>query len=160
MPDIKQPTVIGDGCYFGPYSIVWHFTTIGAGCIIGDYVMIGSHCYIGNYTQIGAESRIQTGVFLPNHTKIAERVFIGPHVCCTDDKYPRVNNHDYLAEPPIFEQGCSIGAGAVILPGVRIGRMAMVGAGCVVVHDVPDYAVVVGNPSHVIPSKGEIDAIV
>ena len=150
MPDIKEPTVVGPNCKFGAYVQVWHFTTLGFGVELGDYVTVGSHCYIGNHTRIGANSRLQTGVFLPNYSVVGESVFIGPNVTCTDDRYPRVGNRDYTAEPPIFKDGCSVGAGAVILPGVTIGEGAVVGAGCVVTSNVPDHAVVVGNPSKII----------
>lgn len=157
MPDIKQFTVIGPNVEFGVDALVWHFTTIGAFTVIGDYVVIGSHCYIGNSSRIGKCSRIQSHVFLPNRSLLEDSVFLGPHVVCTDDRYPRVGNHDYKAEPPIFREGCSVGAGAVILPGVTIGKHAMVGAGCVVTEDVPDFAVVVGNPSRIIRIKTEGD---
>jgi UDP-2-acetamido-3-amino-2,3-dideoxy-glucuronate N-acetyltransferase len=155
LPNIKQPTVIGRHVKFGPYALVWHWTTIEDWVEVGDYAVIGSHCFIGAFTTIGDNSRLQTGVFLPRYSKIGKNVFIGPHCCFTDDKYPQVRNHDYLAAPPILEDGCSIGAGSTILPGVRIGRGAMVGAGTMVVEGVPDYAVVVGNPSRIIKIREE-----
>jgi acetyltransferase-like isoleucine patch superfamily enzyme len=91
--------------------------------------------------------RIQHGAFLPNRARIGDRVFIGPNATFTDDRYPEVNNPRYKAEPPIVEDDVAIGAGAVILPGVRIGRGALIGAGAVVTKDVPPSAVVVGNPA-------------
>lgn len=153
MPNIKDFTVIGENVKFGVDVLVWPFTSIGAFCRLGDYVVIGSHCYIGNASMIGDGSRIQTGVFLPNRSYLGKNVFLGPQVCCTDDRYPRVGNHDYEAEPPRFMDNCSVGAAAVILPGVTIGAHALVGAGCVVTKDVPEYAVVVGNPSRIISVK-------
>jgi UDP-2-acetamido-3-amino-2,3-dideoxy-glucuronate N-acetyltransferase len=150
MPDIKPFTVIDPSATFGAYSVVWHFTTVGFGVKIGDNAMIGSHCYIGNYTAIGDECRIQTGVFLPNNSVIGNRVFIGPHVCFTDDRYPRVNNKDYIAQPPVIEDDVSIGAGAVILPGVTLGQGSMVGAGTVVTRNVPHHTTIRGTPGHVV----------
>ena len=99
---------------------------------------------------IGEGSRLQHGVFLPNGSRLGRNVFIGPNATFTDDRHPRVGNKYYIAEPPCLLDECSVGAGAVILPGVTIGKGAMIGAGCVVTHNVPDHAVVVGNPSKII----------
>ena len=154
MPNIKQPSVIEPNVKVGVYSVVWHFTTLGYGVTIGEYCCIGSHCWIGRGSVIGDESRLQTGVFLPCNSVVGERVFIGPHVVCTDDRHPRVRG-DYTPEPPVIEDDASIGAGAIILPGVRIGKGAMVGAGAVVIEDVPAGATVVGCPAQIIVPKLE-----
>lgn len=154
MPNIKQPNAVDPSVDVGAYSMIWHFTTILYGTKIGEYVCIGSHCWIGKGVTIGDETRIQTGVFIPNDTIIGERVFIGPHVCMTDDRYPKVRG-DYHAEPPIIEDDVSIGANATILPGVRLGKGSMVGAGAVVTHDVPEGATVVGCPAQIIQPKAE-----
>ena len=147
MPDIKQCTVISPTAKIGAYSIVWSFTTICAFVEIGDYCVIGSNCFIGTGSIIGESCRLQTGVFLPNRSLLGKNVFLGPHVVCTDDKYPRVNNHNYTAEPPVFEDGCSVGAGVVILPGTVIGKGAMVGAGAVVTRNVEAGTTVAGLPA-------------
>ncbi len=147
MPDIKPYTVVDPSVKFGPYSIVWHFTTVGYGTVIGEYVCIGSHCYIGNHCTIGDETRLQSGVFLPNHTVVGERVFIGPYACFTDDKHPGVRNA-YVPEPPIIEDDVSIGAGAIILPGVRLKKGCFVGAGAVVTKDVDAGLTVIGTPAY------------
>jgi UDP-2-acetamido-3-amino-2,3-dideoxy-glucuronate N-acetyltransferase len=136
-----------------PGTHIWNGVVIGADVSIGADCVIGSNSYIGAGSVIGNRSRLQTGVFLPNLSMLGEDVFLGPHAVCTDDRYPRVNNHSYKAEPPIFEDRCSIGAGAVILPGVRVGTGAMIGAGCVVTESVPDHAIVIGNPSRVVRLK-------
>ena len=115
---------------------VWSFTVIGPEVRIGPDCVIGSHCYIGRGTTIGRGVHIQTGVFLPNNSLIEDFAFIGPNVTFTDDRYPRSGNKAYFAEPPIVRMGASIGAGAVILPGVEIGASAMVGAGAVVTKNV------------------------
>ena len=78
---------------------------------------------------------------------IGERVFIGPRVVMTDDKWPRAGNAAYEAQPPVIEDDAVVGAGAVLLPGVRIGRRAMVGAGAIVTKDVPAFAVVRCEPA-------------
>lgn len=139
---IAPTAIIGRG------TKVWHFAVVLQDCVIGDDVSIGSLSEIGRGTVIGNRSRIGHGVFLPSNSRIGEDVFVGPCVVCTDDKYPRANNHAYHAQPPVIEDGASIGAGAILLPGVRIGRSAMVGAGAVVTRDVPPFANVRGEPAH------------
>lgn len=132
-----------------PTAKVWHFAVVLADVIIGPRVSIGSSAEIGRGTTIGEDSRIGSHVFLPSKTTVGKNVFIGPGVVATDDRFPRVNNPDYIAMPPIFEDGCSVGAGAVILPGVRIGAGAIVGAGAVVTKDVPARTVIRGDPARV-----------
>jgi acetyltransferase-like isoleucine patch superfamily enzyme len=115
--------------------------TFGAGCVVG------THAYIGKDSTLGEQVRIQHGAFIPNRTRIGDRCFIGPNVTMTDDAWPRVNNPGYHAQPPILEDDCNIGANATLLPGVRIGHHATVGAGAVVTKDVMPYSVVVGCPA-------------
>ena len=124
-----------------PGATVCEGVTFGAGCVVG------THVYIGKWCTLGAQVRIQHGAFLCNRMVIGDRVFIGPNVTTSDDKWPRVNNPGYVANPPILEDDCNIGAGAVLLPGVRIGHHATVGAGAVVTSDVAPYTVVVGCPA-------------
>lgn len=150
MPDIKPFTIVATTAKIGANSIVWSFTTICDFVEIGRNCAIGSNCFVGMDSRIGEECRLQTGVFLPNRSVLEDRVFLGPSVVCTDDKYPRVNNHDYNPEPPHFEHDCSLGAGVVVLPGVRVGHHALIGAGAVLTRNVEPYAVVVGNPSRII----------
>ena len=131
-------------------ATVWAFTVIGEGVLIGPNAVIGSHCYVGKGSTLGQGVHVQSGVFLPNHSTIEDFVFIGPHVVFTDDRYPRAGNTAYFAEPPIVRAGASIGAGAVILPGVEIGAGAMIGAGAVVTHSVP-----MGDLSYGVPARAQ-----
>lgn len=146
-PKIHLPAAVHGSVQFGERCIVWSFTTICEGTVIGDDVVIGSNCFIGKNVTIGNGCRIQHGAFLPNGTVLKHKVFIGPGVMMTDDKHPRVNNPDYEARPPVIRAGASIGAGAVILPGVEIGDRAMVGAGAVVTRDVPADDTAMGTPA-------------
>lgn len=139
----------------GDFIKVWAFANIMADVYLGDYCSIGGCSEIGRGTIIGDHSRVGYGVFLPDHSQIGSYVFIGPRAVFTDDRYPRVENGDYKAEPPIIEDYASIGAGAVILPGVKIGCHAMIGAGAIVTHNVKPYAVVVGNPAKQISIRRE-----
>lgn len=131
-------------------SFVWWFSVILAGCRLGKNVMVGSRTELGFRCVIGDETRIGSGVFLPPDSVIGARVFIGPNVTFTDDMHPMVprpGDPPYRAQPPIVEDDAAIGAAAIILPGVRIGKGARVAAGAVVTEDVPDGMMVVGLPA-------------
>jgi len=139
--------------FIAPTAVLSEDTTLWWGAIVEDGVVTGPRCVIGSYVFVGARSRlgesvrIQHGAFITRDTIIGNFVFIGPNVTLTDDKYPRVNNPNYQASPPILEDHCSIGAGAIILPGVIIGEGAVVGAGAVVIHSVPAKVIVMGVPA-------------
>jgi UDP-2-acetamido-3-amino-2,3-dideoxy-glucuronate N-acetyltransferase len=133
---------------FGENSFVWSFVVMLEGTVVGDNCVIGSGCYIGRNCKIGNGVRIQDKCHITDGVVMEDNVFIGPGVMMTDDKYPVVL-HEYNHQPPYFEEGCSVGAGAVILPGVRVGRKAMVGAGAVVTRDVAPYDCVIGVPARV-----------
>ena len=134
----------------GEGSIAWWYSRILQNVRIGNHVSIGGGTEIGRGTVIGDHSRIGANVFLPPNSVIGARVFIGPNVVCTDDLHPRVPSPvdpPYDARPPVIEDDASIGAAAVLLPGVRIGRGARVAAGAIVTKDVPAFTMVVGGPA-------------
>ena len=112
---------------------------------IGDGTVIHSHCWIGSKVSIGYNCKIQAFVFIPDGVTIQDNVFIGPHVCFTNDKYPPSNGREWRTT--MVQYGASIGAGAVILPGIVLGAGCMVGAGAVVTKDVPNNVTVKGNPA-------------
>ena len=155
---IDPQAKVSVGVNLGNYIKIWAFAHVMDGVVIGDYCSIGGCAEIGRNCLIGEHTRIGYGVFIPNDSEIGDYCFIGPRVVFTDDKFPRVENKDYQALPPIVEDYASIGAGAVILPGITIGHHAMIGAGAVVTHDVEPYAVVVGNPARHIKIKEKDDA--
>ncbi len=141
-----HPYDVADSVVKGERVTIWQFATVCDEAVLGDDVVVGSNAWVGKQAVIGARTRIQHGAFLPNGTIVGTGVFIGPNVTMTDDKYPKAGM-PYRAAPPILEDGCSIGAGAILLPGVRIGRGATVGAGAVITEDVPDGATYVGCPA-------------
>jgi UDP-2-acetamido-3-amino-2,3-dideoxy-glucuronate N-acetyltransferase len=143
---ISSKATIGRDVIFGADCTVWQGATICNDVTLGKGVVIGSNAWIGKGCKIGDYTRIQHGAFIPNYTLIGRSVFIGPNVTLTDDKYPKVGKL-YKPEPPILEDDCSIGAAAVLLPGVRISRGAMVGAGAVVTQDIPQFSTVMGVPA-------------
>jgi UDP-2-acetamido-3-amino-2,3-dideoxy-glucuronate N-acetyltransferase len=128
------------------------------GCEIGDGCKIGSFVEIRKTVKIGRNVKIQAFAFIPEGVVIEDGVFVGPHVCFTNDKYPRAVNDegDLLAAdeweiiPTLVRERANLGANSTILSGVTIGRGALVAAGAVVTHDVPDYAIVAGVPARVV----------
>ncbi len=125
---------------------VWAYTTIEEDVEIGESSVIGSCVFIGRGTHIGSRTRIQHGAFICRDAFIGCDVFIGPGAKLLDDVRPKAGCA-YLVNPARLLDGCSIGAGAVIMPGVIVGMHAMVGAGAVVTKNVPDYATVYGVPA-------------
>ncbi len=144
---IHPLALVHETAQLGDDTVVWQFASVLAGVRTGPHCSIGANAEIGVSSILGESVRVGHGVFLPARSRVGDRVFLGPNVTVTDDRHPRVNNPHYHAEPPILEDDCAIGAGAVILPGVRIGRGALVGAGAVVTHDVGEYETWVGNPA-------------
>ena len=118
-------------------------------CKIGKNCKIDAFVYIEGGVKIGNNVKIRAFTFIPEGVEIEDDVFIGPGVIFTNDKYPRAKGQWRLLKTKV-KRGASIGAGAIILPGITIGEYAIVAAGAVVTKDVPPYAIVAGNPAHII----------
>ncbi len=146
---LHSQALVEPGGRIGPRTRVWAWAHVLPGAQIGADCNICDHTFIEGRVRIGDRSTVKCGVYLWDGIVVEDDVFIGPNATFTNDKYPRSRAH--LADHPVttLRQGCSIGAGAVILPGVEIGRAAMVGAGAVVTANVPPHAIVVGNPARV-----------
>jgi len=149
--DLVDNAVISVDSSIGLGTEIYSYATIEENVTIGHHCIIGSNVFIGAGSRIDDRTRIQHGAFICRNAKIGKRVFIGPLAILTDDKYPRAGNKHYKAEPPTLEDGCSIGAGAIILPGVVIGEDAMVGAGAVVTCNVASSTTVVKVPAVPLP---------
>lgn len=135
---------IGDG------TRIWAFVHILKGARIGKNCNICDNVFIENDVTIGDNVTVKCGVQLWDGLDIRNNVFIGPNVTFCNDLFPRSKHYPAKFLKTIVEEGASIGANATILPGIRIGKSVMVGAGSVVVKDVPDSVVVVGNPARVV----------
>ena len=138
----------------GEDSRIWQYSVILAQAQIGKNCNICAHTLIENDVVLGDNVTVKSGVFIWDGITIQDNVFIGPNVTFTNDKHPRSKQYPEEFLRTVIEEGASIGANATILPGIKIGQYAMVGAGAVVTKDVPEKAIVVGNPATV---KGFIE---
>ncbi len=133
----------------GSHSRIWQFVVILPGAVIGADCNICSHCFIEDDVIVGDRVTVKNGVQLWNGLRVGDDVFIGPNVTFCNDAFPRSGDRSKEPLQTIVEAGASIGAGATILPGITIGRRAMVGAGAVVTKSVAAGTVVLGNPATV-----------
>ena len=154
-----HPTAeVADTAVLGAGVAVWNNAQVRGGASIGDETSLGKNCYVDSDVVIGARCKIQNNVSIYHGVTIRDGVFLGPHVCFTNDRIPRAINpdgsrkgsDDWVVSETLVETGASIGANAVILPGITIGRFALVGAGSVVTKSVPPNALVVGNPARIV----------
>jgi len=134
----------------GEDSKIWQFCVILSGAIIGKNCNINAHVLIENDVIIGDNVTVKSGVQLWDGTRIEDGVFIGPNATFTNDLIPRSKKYPESFLGITLKQGCSIGANATLLPEITVGVNAMVGAGAVVTKNVPDNAVVTGNPAKII----------
>jgi acetyltransferase-like isoleucine patch superfamily enzyme len=142
-------------CSIGKGTKVWQFVVILKGSVIGKNCNICAQTLIEGDVIIGDRVTVKSGVQLWNGTRVEDDVFIGPNVTLTNDPYPRSKEYPEQFSGVVIKRNASIGANATLLPGVCIGEGAMVGAGAVVVKDVPAHAVVVGNPGKIIRYQQE-----
>lgn len=142
--EVSPAARIGDG------SQIWHWAQVREGARIGRNCRIGKDVYVDVDVTIGDDCKVQNFATLYRGVTVGNRVFIGPHVCFTNDIYPRAVSPDWQVVPTTVEDGASIGANATILCGLTIRRNAMVAAGAVVTKDVPAQTLVAGVPAKVI----------
>ena len=155
---IRSHTVIYAGNIIGARFQTGHGVMIREFSQIGDDVSVGTHSIIEHCVQIGNAVRIHSNVFIPEYSILEDGAWIGPNAVFTNALYPLSPDAKAKLKGPHLMPGAKIGANATLLPGVVIGRNALVGAGSVVVQDVPDGKVVVGNPARVVRDASEITA--
>jgi acetyltransferase-like isoleucine patch superfamily enzyme len=154
------PLEMGAGSIVSAGAVVFAGTTIGANCIVGDQSCVRERCALGdevvvgrgslveNDTTIGSRTKIQADAYVTAYSTLEEDVFIAPCVVTTNDNFMgRTEKRHALRKGPTIRRGARVGGGAVLLPGIEVGEEAFVGAGAVVVRDVPPRALVVGNPA-------------
>ncbi len=151
-----HPTAdLEDGVSIGAGSSVWHRAQLRTGATIGRECVIGRDVFIDEGVVLGDRVKVQNGALVYHGVTVEDGVFIGPGAILTNDRYPRAitssgqpaRADDWTVSPILLREGCSIGAGAIVVAGTRVGRFATVGAGAVVTRDVADHALVVGNPA-------------
>jgi acetyltransferase-like isoleucine patch superfamily enzyme len=130
----------------GPQTRVWQFSVVLAGAIIGRDCNLCAHTFVEDGAALGDRVTLKSGVYVWSGIILEDDVFCGPNATFTNDKHPRSKVYPVEFARTRVCAGASIGAGAVILPGVTIGERAMIGAGAVVTGDIPPDAVVIGNP--------------
>ena len=150
-----HPQALCESTAIGEHTRIWAFVHILPGASIGADCNICDHVFIEDGVRVGDRVTIKPNVYLCDGVVLEDDTFVGANAVFSNDKFPRSKQR-----PPEFlktsvRAGASIGAGAVILPGITIGEQAMVGAGAVVTKDVPPRAVVVGNPAR-LSSRGDI----
>jgi UDP-2-acetamido-3-amino-2,3-dideoxy-glucuronate N-acetyltransferase len=150
---VADDVVLGNGVYLGSFVNLY-------GCRIGEHTKVGAFVEIQKRAQVGARCKIQSHTFICEGVTIEDDAFVGHGVIFINDRYPRATNgtgepqteRDWRVEPTRVKRGASIGSNATILCGVTVGERAIVGAGSVVTHDVPDDTVVAGNPARPVRS--------
>lgn len=144
-----HPTaVIDEGCIIGDGTKIWHFSHIMPNCHIGEHCNIGQNVVISPEVVLGKNVKVQNNVSIYTGVQCEDDVFLGPSMVFTNVINPRsaINRKNQYAKT-VVKQGASIGANATIVCGHDIGRFAFIGAGAVVTKNVPDYALVIGNPA-------------
>lgn len=166
--DDELETVIGENAMIRSHAVIYSGNEIGANFVTGHGVILRENNKIGNNVSIGTKTiiehdvvieddvRIHSGAFIPEFSVLKKGCWIGPRVVMTNTVYPRSKEVKQRLKGPVIEENVIIGANATILAEITIGKHALIGAGAVVTKDVPENAVMVGNPAKQIKSKHEL----
>jgi UDP-2-acetamido-3-amino-2,3-dideoxy-glucuronate N-acetyltransferase len=155
---IHPTSVVDARSEIGPGTKIWLFCQVREGSKIGSNVILSKNVYIDSGVKIGHNVKIQNNVSVYQGVTLEDGVFVGPHVCFTNDLKPRAinpdgsqkNAKDWVVTPTLIQTGAALGANATIVCGITIGAWAMIGSGAVVTRNVPAYGLVVGNPARLI----------
>lgn len=145
-----HPKAICDSENIGDDTRIWAFTHILKGAKIGADCNICDHVFIENDVIIGDRTTVKSGVQLWDGLRLEDDVFVGPNATFSNDRFPRSKNYQTHVSETIARKGASIGANSTVLPGIEIGRYAMIGAGTVVTANVPPFAIIQGNPGRIV----------
>ncbi len=158
-----SPFKVGDGACIRTGTIIYadvvagddfqtgHNVVIREKTVFGNHIVVGTNTVIDGHVRIGDFVKIESNCYIPTHVTIGSRVFLGPGVVLTNDRYPQKMRDRYSPEGPIIEDGVTLGAGVVVVPGVKIGRGSFVAAGAVVTRDIPPMSFVKGVPGEIFP---------
>lgn len=149
MAAFVHPTaVVDEGARIGDETRIWHFCHVMAGAEIGPQCSLGQGCFVSAGARVGSGVRVQNNVSLYDGVVLEDEVFIGPCAVFTNVTNPRAavsRRAEY--QRTVVKRGATVGANATVMPGRTLGRYCFVAAGAVVVHDVPDFALVMGVPA-------------
>ncbi len=158
-----DPAAEVTGAVIGRGTRVWAHALVREGATVGEDCIVATGAYVDRGVSVGSRVKIENQACLFRGAVVDDGAFIGPHACLANDRRPRSltpagkpkADADWVPAPTRVGRGASIGAGAIVLPGVSVGPWAMVGAGAVVTRDVPPHALVAGNPARIIGSVCE-----
>ena len=145
---VHPSSVVDSGARIGKGTKIWHFSHVMPGAVIGGGCNLGQNVFVDNNVEIGKGVKIQNNVSLYNGVRVEDDVFLGPSMVFTNVTNPRSfveRKHEF--KPTFLRKGCTIGANATIVCGVEIGAYALIGAGAVIIRNVPAYAMMAGNPA-------------
>ncbi len=145
---VHESSYVDEGCEIGAGTRIWHFCHIMSGAILGENCNLGQNVVVGAGVKLGNNVRVQNNVSIYEGVTCEDNVFLGPSVVLTNVINPRsAVNRKTEFKPTLIKTGATIGANATIVCGHTIGAYSFIGAGAVVTSDVPDYALVLGNPA-------------
>ena len=149
---VHESSYVDDDVCIGEGTKIWHFSHIQSGARLGKGCSVGQNVNIGNNVKIGNHVKIQNNVSVYEGVKLEDYVFCGPSMVFTNvmeprSKYPQRGSEHYMST--LVKEGTSIGANATIVCGITIGEYAVIGVGSVVTKDIPDYALIIGNPGKI-----------
>lgn len=142
---IRAGTIVYHHVRTGDYFQTGHNALIREQTVIGDHVVLGTNSVVDGNVEIGSFVKIESNCYIPTHVTIGTRVFFGPGVVMTNDRYPLRLRDEYKPEGPSIEDDVTIGGGVVVMPGVRIGAGSFVAGGAIVTKDVPPGSLVIGT---------------
>ena len=150
---VHDSSYIDEGCTIGKGTKIWHFSHVQTGAVIGNNCTIGQNVNVANNVIIGSHVKVQNNVSIYEGVELEDFVFCGPSMVFTNIKVPRSefpqSGSEYYIKT-LVKKSASIGANATIVCGVTIGKYALIGSGVVVTKDVPDHALVIGNPGKIV----------
>ncbi len=158
MTFVHPSAVVEDGAAVGEGTMIWSNVQVRSGAVIGENCVFGRNSFVDVDVHVGSNVKVQNNASLYEGVTIEDGVFIGPHVIFTNDKVPRAitpdgrlkGKDDWVLSATTVCHGAAVGAGAVIVTGITIGRWSMIGSGAVVTRDVPDHALVLGSPARIV----------
>jgi acetyltransferase-like isoleucine patch superfamily enzyme len=148
---VRAGTFIYGDVRAGDYFQTGHNVLVREHTVFGDHIVVGTNTVIDGHVLVGDFVKIESNCYIPTHVTIGSRVFLGPGVVLTNDKYPLKMRDHYKPEGPVIEDGVTIGAGVVVCPGIVISKGSFVAAGAVVNKDVPPMSLVKGVPGVFMP---------